>query len=311
MVCGTLLVGWAPSLPVLVSGRLLQGGGGAGLFTLAMALAGSTRVRGTISAANGALGAVGPLLGEVTASALSWRLTLGVSAVSLLAVWPVRRQTSTSRGAGAAARSFDGWGAAALSSLIAAVVLLPHAPVPAAAMAVLALGAVVARIRARPDGFLPLPVLRNRRFLASSGLVLALSTSYFILLYLFPRLADRCCGWDASQAGLAQLCGLLVGSVATWGWTSWSSRLPERVGLGVPVAVGALAVALGLTGSLVAVLVVPVAAVFAATTGLAALTTPAAEAVPGRYRATATGLVTLSFLLGGAFGPNLAVVLAG
>lgn len=302
---GSLLVVLAPSLAVLACGRLAQGAGGAGLFTLAMTLADSTRVRGSITAANGAIGAAGPLVGELLSTAVSWRLALSVSAVSLVAIPRVRHIAVSQMVADRRTGTFDGIGAAAFAFLVTALVLLPHIPAHAGVMAVLALIAVAIRIRVRPHGFVPLAVLRNGAFLTSSFLVLTLSTSYFALLYLFPRLASRCCGWEDGRVGFAQLSALLAGSLAAWCWTSWS-RASQRVAIAVPVLAGGLTVALALANTSGALLLVPAGAVFAATSGLAALISPATESAPTQDRSTATGLVMLAYLLGGAFGPNLA-----
>lgn len=302
---GSLLVVLAPSLSVLVCGRLAQGAGGAGLFTLAVTLADSTRVRGALTAANGALGAAGPLVGELLSTAVSWRVALSLSAVSLVAIPRVRRLAVSETGAGRRANTFDGWGAAAFTILVTALVLLPRIPAPAGVMTVLAFSAVVIRIRVRPHGFVPLTVLRNGVFLTSSFLVLTLSTSYFALLYLFPRLASSCCGWEDGRVGVAQMSALLAGSFASWCWTSWS-RVSWRVSVAVPVLIGGLSIALALANASGTLLLIPAGAVFAATSGLAALITPATESAPAQDRTTTAGLVMLAYLLGGAFGPNLA-----
>lgn len=305
VAAGSLLVVLAPSLSVLVFGRLAQGAGGAGLFMLAMTLADSARVRGSITAANGALGAAGPLVGELLSTAVSWRVALSLSTVSVVAIPRVRHLAVSRVAADGRAGTFDGIGAAALTILVTALVLLPHIPAHAGVMAVLALIAVAIRIRVRPHGFVPLAVLQNGAFLTSSFLVLTLSTSYFALLYLFPQLASSCCGWDDGRVGFAQLSALLAGSVAAWCWTSWT-RVSQRVAIAVPVLVGGLSIALALANTSGTLGLIPAGAVFAATSGLAALISPATEFAPAQDRSTAAGLVVLAYLLGGAFGPNLA-----
>ncbi|MFF3722877.1 MFS transporter [Streptomyces erythrochromogenes] len=321
---GTLLVAASPWLPATLLGRAAQAAGGAGLVAAAMSLAGSARRMGVISAGFGMLGASGPLLGAQLSHTVSWRLALSVSLVSLLAVPAVSRYATaqaaaTATAAAAAATStapapqigrFDARGAALLTVLATALVLLPHAPAVAAGSAAVAAALLALHVRRRPDGFVPAALVRSRLFLGSALLALALSTSYFALLFAVPRLlADRA-GWDVTAAGTGQLVALLTGSALSWLLAAASARMGRTAVRTVLVAIGTLAAVLAVFASWGPLLLVAtLGGVFGATGANAVLSMQAASSVPDPRRPTAIGLFALCYQLGGAFGPAIATAL--
>ncbi|MGW6617346.1 MFS transporter [Streptomyces erythrochromogenes] len=321
---GTLLVAASPWLPATLLGRAAQAAGGAGLVAAAMSLAGSARRMGVISAGFGMLGASGPLLGAQLSHTVSWRLALSVSLVSLLAVPAVSRYATaqaaaTATAAAAAATStapapqigrFDARGAALLTVLATALVLLPHAPAVAAGSAAVAAALLALHVRRRPDGFVPAALVRSRLFLGSALLALALSTSYFTLLFAVPRLlADRA-GWDVTAAGTGQLVALLTGSALSWLLAAASARMGRTAVRTVLVAIGTLAAVLAVFASWGPLLLVAtLGGVFGATGANAVLSMQAASSVPDPRRPTAIGLFALCYQLGGAFGPAIATAL--
>ncbi|WP_282795889.1 MFS transporter [Streptomyces sp. CC224B] len=307
VVGGTALVAAAPWLPVALAGRAAQSLGGAGLVALAMNLAGSTRRMGVISSGFGVLGAAGPLLGATLTEALSWRLALAVSAVALIAVPGVARHVTRTP---PAPSRFDARGAAALIALATALILLPTAPLPALAGALVAAVLLAAHIRRRPDGFVPARLLRSPLFVTSAVLGATLSTSYFTLLFTVPRLlADRA-GWTTGVIGTGQLVTLLTASAASWLLAAGAARLGRTAVRAVLVTVGvaaALTAAFASSGTLL--LLAAGAAAFTATGANATLSVHAASAGTDAQRPTAIGLFALSYQLGGAFGPGLATLL--
>ncbi|MFE5722402.1 MFS transporter [Streptomyces erythrochromogenes] len=321
---GTLLVAASPWLPATLLGRAAQAAGGAGLVAAAMSLAGSARRMGVISAGFGMLGASGPLLGAQLSHTVSWRLALSVSLVSLLAVPAVSRYATaqaaaTATAAAAAATStapapqvgrFDARGAGLLTVLATALVLLPHAPAVAAGSAAVAAALLALHVRRRPDGFVPAALVRSRLFLGSALLALALSTSYFALLFAVPRLlADRA-GWDVTAAGTGQLVALLTGSALSWLLAAASARMGRTAVRTVLVAIGTLAAVLAVFASWGPLLLVAtLGGVFGATGANAVLSMQAASSVPDPRRPTAIGLFALCYQLGGAFGPAIATAL--
>ncbi|MFD6618770.1 MFS transporter [Streptomyces albidoflavus] len=309
VVVGTLLVAVSESMPGLLAGRGAQALGGSGFVTAAITLAGTPRRMGVITAGSGMCGALGPLAGSLLTDGLSWHVALALSAVALLAVpYVVRRAPAPAQEE--ARPPFDALGATLSVGLICALVLLARFPLPAALCA-LALGAALAvRIRRRPDGFVPVPVLRSRIFVTSAAVVCALSTAYFALLYLVPRHLENHTGWTTVEIGVGSLVALLIGSAASWAMAASAHGLSRAAVLTVLLALGALAPVAAMSFSTPWVLLASAGiAVFAAASGQATLSVIAAGAVPQRQRTTALGLFTLCYQLGGAFGPAIAALL--
>ncbi|MGW6984535.1 MFS transporter [Streptomyces sp. NPDC054932] len=308
LVGGTLLVAASPWLPLTLAGRATQAAGGAGLAAIAMSLAGSARRMGVISAGFGILGASGPLLGAQLSHAVSWRLSLSVSVIAILAV-PVVNRYATAPAAAPQDR-FDARGAALLTALATALVLLPHAPVLAVGSAALAATLLTLHVRRRPDGFVPAALIRKPLFLGSALLALALSGSYFTLLFSVPRLlADRA-GWDVATAGTGQLVALLTGSALSWLLAAASARMSRVAVRTVLIGVGVLAAATAVFATWGPLLLVAtLGGVFAATGSNAVLSVDAVSSAPDHQRPTAIGLFALCYQLGGAFGPAIATAL--
>ena len=307
VVGGTLLVAVSPWLPLTLLGRAAQAGGGAGLVAVAMSLAGTARRMGVISAGFGMLGAAGPLLGEQLAHTVSWRLSLSVSVVAVLAVPAVIRRA----GAGTpSADRFDGRGAVLLTVLATALVTLPHAPLAALGAALVAAVLLGLHIRRRPEGFVPAALLRTPVFVSSALLALVLSGSYFTLLFSVPRLLGDQAGWNSGAAGAGQLVALLVGSALSWLLAAASARMGRPAVLAVLIGVGVLAAAAAaFSGWGPLLLAATVGGVFAATGANACLSMHAAAGASESQRPTAIGLFALCYQLGGAFGPAVAAAL--
>ncbi|UQI46768.1 MFS transporter [Streptomyces sp. HU2014] len=307
VAAGTAVVTTAPWLPLALTGRAVQAVGGAGLVAVAMNLAGSTRRMGVITAGFGVLGASGPLLGSLLADAVSWRLALTLSAVSLLAtpvVWRYTRRTPP------ATTTFDATGAGLVVALASALVLVPTAPLTAALTALAVAVPLVLHTRRHPDGFVPAVLLRSPAFIGSALLACAFSTSYFSLLFSLPRLIAQRTPWSTDAIGTGQLVALLVGSALSWLLSAASGRLGHRTVLTVLITLGALApltAALATWGPLL--LLTATVAVLVSTGGNAVLSVRAAKDAPDHQRPTAIGLFVLCYQLGGALGPALAALL--
>ncbi|MFG2142081.1 MFS transporter [Streptomyces sp. NPDC048650] len=310
-LAGTALVAVAPWLPLTLLGRAAQAAGGAGLIAVAMNLAGSARRMGAITAGFGILGAAGPLLGSTLAGMVNWRAPLALSALALLAVPAVWRHTaSTAPERPTHAAPFDTVGAGLVAALASALVLIPMAPfvgAPAAAAVALPLAL---HVRRRPDGFAPAAVLRSRAFVSSALLAFSFSTSYFILLFALPELAQRRTNWSTESIGTGQLAALLTGSALSWLLAAAAARLGHRRVLTVLIALGTAA---PLTAAFAswgpALLLAAAAAVFVATGSNAVLSVHAAQHAPTAQRPAAIGLFVLCYQLGGALGPALATLL--
>ncbi|ALG09470.1 MFS transporter [Kibdelosporangium phytohabitans] len=305
VLLGTVLVLLAPHLSVLLAGRVAQAMGGSGLVIVAVSVAGTTRRTGAITAGTGLVGAFGPLAGAAL-SEVSWRLPLSLSLLALLAVPVVLGRVSAERGA--TGHQVDVLGIALVAGLVSALVLVPRFPVPALIVAAVAIALLGLRIRMHPDGFVPRAVLRSRVFLVLTAAMCALSTSYFVALYLVPRLLES--QWPASRIGATILVTLAVGSVASLLFTRYTTYLRPSVVRVVILGAGALAPALlVVTSSLGAYAAATSFAIFAATAGLAWFATKVGKDVPPERTVTAVNLFTLSYQLGGALGPALVTVI--
>ncbi|MFF5768183.1 MFS transporter [Streptomyces tanashiensis] len=308
IVAGTAVIAVTPWLPLAMAGRAAQAAGGAGLITAAMSLAGSVRHMGVITAGFGTLGAVGPLLGSAIAGAASWRASLAVGAVALLALPAVMRRADLS--APRQSTPFDGRGAALLVLTATALVLIPRHPLPALAASVLTAVLLALHVRSHPTGFVPAALLRTRAFVLSALLACTFATSYFTLLFTVPQLLRDRTDWSTSTIGTGQLVALLLGSALSMVLAASSARLGRPRVLTILLAVGALAPLAALLTPW-APLLLPVAtlAVFTTSAGQATLAVYATQAAPAGQRPTAIGLFNLCYQLGGAFGPAIAALI--
>jgi MFS family permease len=291
-----------------MAGRAAQAMGGAGLITAAMSLAGSVRRMGVITAGFGTLGAAGPLLGSTIADVTSWRVSLGVGAVALLALPAVVRRADLS--APRHNTPFDGRGCALLVLTATALVLVPRYPLPAAAASLAAAALLALHITYRPAGLVPASLLRTRTFVLSALLACTLATSYFTLLFTVPQLLGDRTDWSTSTIGTGQLIALLAGSALSMGLAAASARMSRPRVLTLLIAAGAAApLTAALTPWAPLLLLVATVAVFATSGGQATLAVYAIQASPTAQRPTAIGLFSLCYQLGGAFGPAIAALL--
>ncbi|MBM7773122.1 MFS family permease [Actinokineospora baliensis] len=303
---GIALVLVAPTLPWLVVGRAVQGVGGSGLMVVAINAAGTVARAGLVTAGAGVGGALGPVVGLKVASVSSWHVALAVGAVALIAVPFVVRQLP----AAAPARvKFDTVGAFLFLGLVLALVLSTRFSV-AAVMVVVTLVPLVLWIRAKPDGFVPVELVRSRRYLLSCALILVLSVGYFFLLYRVPA-ELRGADWDPLDIGIAQLVVLLAGSALSMVLAANFERFGRRRVLAAVLVLAAIAQAFGELVHLDPVL--PITglglAVLAMVSAQAGLMIIGTERLSQAHRPVAVGLYSLFFQLGGAFGPLLAALL--
>ncbi|MFI1213018.1 MFS transporter, partial [Streptomyces sp. NPDC020802] len=298
VVVGTVLVAASPWLPLTLAGRAVQAAGGAGMMTLAVNLAGTTRRMGVISAGSGILGAVGPLLGQRLTDAFSWQAALSLLVATLLAVPAVSRHTTiVPRTEG----RFDSRGALLLAMLSSGLVLLPSNPLLALAVALVAAVLLAWHIRRRPDGYVPVAALRSSRFRSSVVIALGLSMTYFTLLFAIPQLLGERVGWSTDTVATGQMVAMIVGSVVTLVFAAVAARLNRITVRAVLLVAGALAALVAVFAHSAVLLLVAIGlAVFSATSANSTQAMEAGAAVPARQRPTALGLFTLAYLMGGA-----------
>ncbi|MCW2580450.1 MAG: major facilitator superfamily 1, partial [Blastococcus sp.] len=312
---GAVLGAFAPSFEVLLGARLLQGLGAAAVPTLGMAIV-SARYGGTVrTAALGrvagtaaAVSALGPLAGGLVADLASWRAVVALPALGLLVVPALWRAVPT-RGTGG---RLDILGAALVAASAAGLVLLVQSPaagivVATAGAVLLGLGvpAVAARVRHRPEGFLPKAVIHEPIVVRSALAAAAVPAAWFALLIAVPAvLAAE--DWTPLEVGLALVPSALTGFLAPRIAGPVLARLGPSWSLvtsGITAAVALAVAALGAAFGSAPVLVTAVVLVtFAFGLGQPALMAAVGGAVPADVRGVALGIATLVFLVGGGVG---------
>ncbi|MGH2554101.1 MAG: MFS transporter [Actinomycetota bacterium] len=264
---GTLVAGLAPSMPVFVLGRFLQGAGAGAQYAVGLGTVAKhypedhrARVLALLAAAWVVPGLVGPSYGALLASTIGWRWAL-LSLVPLLA--------------GASWLVFPGL--AVLPSIkVARRVEVLHPILLSLGAAAIFAGLTDFSVWTAPlvlvGAGLAGPALRrlvvSGSALARPGLSAALAAGFLLSLAFFavdgfvPLLLTRIRGQTVGVASL-------VVTLATVSWslgTIWQSRVASRVRRSVLVMTGALAIAAGAAGVAAGLLDVPLAIPYVAWT---------------------------------------------
>ena len=247
----------APSLPVLLAARAVQGIGAAMLMPNSLALLGTAfegeargRAIGTWAAAGAIAGAIGPPLGGWLVDAIGWRsifyLNLPLAIGAMAAAWRYVDESAEGKlpldlpGAalataalGAVAWGLTWWSNARAIDAMAAASLIGGG---------IALGLFVWNEHRRGDrAMMPLALFGSRAFVGLSLLTFLLYGALGGLLVLLPFVLIEAGGYTPLQAGAALLpFPLLIG-----GGSRAMGRLAERIGPRWPLSIGPLVVAAG------------------------------------------------------------------
>jgi MFS family permease len=275
MAAGSAVVGLAPSLAVVLVGRVVQGIGSGAVPVLVNGIVaarwqGSIRstLFGTLMAVVSVVSGSGPVIGGAVEALLGWRWVFALPALGLLLIVPIARLAPTERHGG----ELDVPGVIATSLAIAGLLGLIQAPtaglrVGVVGLVLLAIGVPLAamRVRARPRGFLPLAVLRNREIMRAGFAGLTLLAAYFAMLLAAPELLAASRGWRPLQIGMALLPAAIMGAAASRlaGYfgprighfrTARAAATAALIGLavGALVSASAVAIVLGLAGTAIA-----------------------------------------------------------
>ncbi|MBM6403334.1 MFS transporter [Phycicoccus sp. CSK15P-2] len=315
MAAGSLVSALAPTFAVEVVARMAQGAGAAAVPTLGVTVLNSRyegAVRGfalaRLAATAAAVVCAGPLVGGLIDRAFGWRAVMALPVLGLAvlpAIWSSLSRTGTGD-------RLDLLGAGLVALTAGGLVLLVQSPTTGLTVAVagavlLVVGAptVAVWVRRRPDGFLPVSVVRNGTVIRAAVAASAVPAAWFALLVAVP-LVVLGQGWSTWQVGL-----LLVPSV---GAAALVPRLggrlmdhlgaPRTLGLAGLLASGSL-VSAAVGSALVAVplLVLALLAVTVAFgLGQPTLSATVSDAVHPGVRGVALGVATLVFLVGGSVG---------
>ena len=324
MSVGALVAAVAPTFEVLLGARVLQGAGAAAVPTLGVTIlstryAGEARglAFGRLAGTAAAVSCLGPLVGGVVEEALGWRAVMALPILGALVVPFLWRALHT----GGSGARLDVVGAVLVAATAAGMVLLVQSPsagllVAALGGALLVLGvpAVRASVSRRPDGFLPVEVIRNPVVVRSAVAASAVPASWFAMLIAMPAvlLAE---GWATWQVGAAMVPSALVALVVPQVAGPLLARVGSARSLAVAGVVAAVAMAVAAAGAGLAsapVLVVAIVLVtFSFGLGQPALSAAVGDAVPVAVRGVALGVSTLLFLIGGSIGSAVVAGLGG
>jgi predicted MFS family arabinose efflux permease len=271
-----------------------------------------TAALGRVAGTAAAVTALGPLAGGGLADLVGWRPVVALPALGLLVV-PVLWRAVPTLGTGA---RLDLLGAVLVALTAAGLVLLVQSPssgvvvaAVGAVLLVLGIPSVAARVHRRPQGFLPLDVVRNAVVVRSALAASAVPAAWFALLIAVPVVLVRL-GWSPLQVGLALVPSAATGLLAPRVAAPLLVRLGPARSLAVSGSVAALALVVAAAGAslgtpLAAAPVLVLAVVlttFAFGLGQPALMAAVGDAVRPEVRGVALGSATLVFLVGGGVG---------
>ncbi|HEX3796305.1 MAG TPA: DHA2 family efflux MFS transporter permease subunit [Acidimicrobiales bacterium] len=224
---GSALCGIAPSVELLVAGRVVQGAGAAALLPASLSLLLATfppERRSQVVALWGGVGALavatGPSVGALLISAGGWRLVFYVNVPIGAVAWLVGRRVLAEAKAGVARPQPDYLGVVLVSTSLAALVLgISQGPtwgwsdgrIIGSFAAAIVLGAAFLRRSAHhPEPVLDLTLFRSRSFSVANTATLFYAMGFFAMLLGNILFLTSVWHYSILQAGLAVTPGPLV-----------------------------------------------------------------------------------------------------
>ena len=251
--------GVAPSLPLLIAVRAVQGLGAAIMMALGMALVGETVAKEKTGSAMGLLGtmsaigtALGPSLGGLLLAAFDWRAIFLVNVpLGLLAFLLAHRSLAADRPV-TGRTGFDLPGTLLLGLALAAYALamtatrgsfgLVNFALVAGALAAAALFVFAERKSASP--LIQLEMFRHRLLGAGLAMNALVSTVMMATLVVGPFYLSRALGLEDSIVGMVMSAGPIIAAVSGVP----AGRLVDRFGAPLIVSLGLAAIAAGAFG---------------------------------------------------------------
>jgi EmrB/QacA subfamily drug resistance transporter len=249
----------APSVGVLIGARALQGVGAAlvtpgslAILESVFARADRARAIGTWAGLAGVAAALGPVVGGVLVTAISWRAVFVINVpLGAIVVVAALRHIPETRDPEASGRLDAGGAALGIVALGAVAFALIEAPsrgvaspgvlAAIAAGALAAAGFLVREHRAR-EPMLPLAIFTSRQFTAANLVTFVVYAAMGAMRFLLVVFLQVSLGYTPLGAGAASLPVTALMLVLS----SRASTLAQRIGARVPLTVGPLLLAGGM-----------------------------------------------------------------
>ena len=255
----SLLCGLAPSAPLLIAARGVQGVGGALLTPASLAIIEATfrqddrgAAIGAWSGLGGIFGAIGPLLGGLLVGAVSWRLVFFINVpLAAITVAVAARHVPESLQPGQRGRLdvpgpvLVGLGLGGVTyGLIEASSSGWTSPVILTALGagIAALGLFLLNERRQSDPLLPLDIFRIREFAGANAATFAIYGALGAVIFLVVIQVQQVLHYSPLAAGAA----LLPMTLILLALSSSSGRLASSIGPRIPMTVGPLIAGVGM-----------------------------------------------------------------
>jgi DHA2 family metal-tetracycline-proton antiporter-like MFS transporter len=324
-IAGGFICAFAPSLAVLVFGRIVQAAGGAAIPALASVAAAKVLPDGQRGGALGlvassvGLGATaGPILGGVVGQFLGWRALFLGSLLMMLVLIPVALRVLPNGGSAAGKRHFDllggillGFGAGLFLFGITQGQTAGFGSFSAWGSflgAALAIAGFIWRIHKAPEPFAAPALFMNRAYTSAMLVAFFAMLANLAAIIFATLLVIEVNGLPPSTAGLL----LTPGAIALAFLSPFAGRLSDRIGVRSPIIGGLSLMLLSLlflstfAGASPILIMVGVLGVGA---GFAFIQSPnynaAAGALPPKELGVGMGMLAGTFFLGAGTGPAL------
>lgn len=244
----------APSLPVVVAGRLLMAAGGSLMVPTAMALLRvavpperRARAFGTMGAVMGGAAAAGPAIGGLMLGRFGWRALFLINIPLIAVSWLLQGRTASPAAPAHARKPFDWTGTALLGTALVLLVAASRASSARAGMlavvGVALLAVLVRHERRAPAPIIDLSLFRNPGFLSGSAVIALQNLGMYSLLALVPFYF----GAGRDSAGAARVSLAIVAMTAAMAISSpVGGWMADRLGLKTMVVTGGLLGAAGI-----------------------------------------------------------------
>ena len=251
---GALAAVVAPTLPVVVAGRLLMAAGGSLMVPTAMALLRvavpverRARAFGTMGAVMGGAAAAGPAIGGLMLTRFGWRSLFLINIPLIALSWLLQGRTATPAAPARERKPFDWLGTALLGTALVLLVAASRTA-PGLAWTLAAAGLVLLVVLVRHERTAPAPVVdltlfRNAGFVSGSAAIALQNLGMYSLLALVPFFF----GAGRDSAGMAAVSMAIVAMTAAMACSSpVGGWLAERLGLRTLVVAGGVLGAAGI-----------------------------------------------------------------